>query len=357
MHLSNENYFTTYLLKWNKQSNKRTMPWKGIKDPYKIWLSEIILQQTKVEQGLAYYIKFIKKYPTIIKLANAKDDEVFKLWEGLGYYNRCKNLLFTARIITNEYKGQFPKTFEEVIKLKGIGNYTASAIVSFAYNLPYAVVDGNVNRVLARYFGIHTAINTIQGKQQFTLLANKLLHLKQPAIYNQAIMDFGATICKPKLPLCKVCILKINCLANNKNLVNELPVKSKKIIKKNRWLTYFIFKTEDEVWVNKRLDTDIWQNLYDFYLAETETKMNWNKKTIDDYLKQRKILNYSIKNISKEFKQQLTHQTIIATFIQINLASVKQKQLTSTNWFCISEINKLAFPNIINKYLSYSKFL
>jgi A/G-specific adenine glycosylase len=353
--LSNEIYFTTYLLKWNKLSNNRTMPWKGVKDPYKIWLSEIILQQTKVEQGLAYYLKFIKKYPTVIQLANANDDEVFKLWEGLGYYNRCKNLLFTARVIKNEYKGVFPKTYNEVLNLKGIGTYTAAAIVSFAYNLPYAVVDGNVVRVLARYFGLNTTINTIQGKKQFTFLANKILPTKQPAIYNQAIMDFGATICKPKLPLCNVCVLNATCKALEKNMVNELPQKKKTIIKKIRWFAYFIFKTKNRVWINKRLATDIWQNLYDFYLVETETKINWNKETINAYLNQIHIYNYSVDNISEEIKQQLSHQTIKATFIQINITHAKPKALSSKNWVRRTEIHKLAFPNIIHKYLNSNK--
>ena len=189
------------------------MPWKHEKDPYKIWLSEIILQQTRVEQGREYYNRFVHAYPTVEQLAVAKDDDVYKLWEGLGYYSRCKNLLHTAREIVNKYAGVFPKTYEEIIQLKGIGPYTAAAIASFAFQLPYAVLDGNVMRILSRYFGISTAIDSTEGKKELATLANSLLDTDAPGIYNQAIMDFGATICKPKQPVCTNCLLAENCTA------------------------------------------------------------------------------------------------------------------------------------------------
>ena len=192
---------------WNRHQNKRKMPWKGEKDPYKIWLSEIILQQTRVEQGLKYYEKFISTFSDIHKLAAAKDEKIYKLWEGLGYYSRCKNLIETARFISKKLNGKFPDAFEDILSLKGVGNYTASAIASFAYNQPYAVVDGNVFRVLSRFFGIKKPIDSTEGKKLFSGLAFELLDKKRPGIYNQALMDFGAVICKP-YPLCNSCVLK-----------------------------------------------------------------------------------------------------------------------------------------------------
>ena len=191
---TNKKYFTKTLLLWNKKDNERLMPWKGEKDPYKIWLSEIILQQTRVDQGWDYYNRFIAAYPNIEKLAKAKDEKVFKMWEGLGYYTRCKNLIVTARFIASERKGKFPQIYEEILALKGVGPYTAAAIASFAFNLSYAVVDGNVFRVLSRFFGIDKAVNNTEGKKLFTTLANQLLDKNKPGIYNQAIMDFGASI-------------------------------------------------------------------------------------------------------------------------------------------------------------------
>src|ERR1700749_1524911 len=194
--------FTTLLLKWHNGKNSRVMPWKGEKNPYKIWLSEVILQQTRVEQGWSYYEKFVETFPTIHDLATAPEQKVFKLWEGLGYYSRCKNLIATAKRIDTEYKGVFPSTYEELLQLKGIGPYTAAAISSFAFGLPHAVVDGNVNRVLARDFGIETPFDTTEGKKIFSILAQELLDKKNSSAYNQAIMDLGATVCTPRNPLC-----------------------------------------------------------------------------------------------------------------------------------------------------------
>lgn len=204
------------------------MPWKGEKDPYKIWLSEIILQQTRVEQGLSYYNNFIKTFPDIQQLAKAKDEKIFKLWEGLGYYTRCRNLIASARFVAKEKKGKFPDSYEEIKALKGVGPYTAAAISSFAFNLPHAVVDGNVFRVLARVFGIDKPTDTTEGKKYFTQLAEELLDKKRPGLYNQAIMDFGAMICKPASPLCATCCFKKHCIAFQRDRINELPVKEKK---------------------------------------------------------------------------------------------------------------------------------
>ncbi len=243
--------FTKKLLQWNELLNTRAMPWKGEKDPYRIWLSEIILQQTRVDQGLAYYNKFITVFPSIRQLAAAPDQEVFKLWEGLGYYSRCKNLIATARFISSELNGRFPDRYEELRALKGIGPYTAAAIASFAYNLPHAVVDGNVLRVLSRYFGLDTPIDTTDGKKTYNLLADELLDRKHPALYNQAIMDFGAVICKTQQPLCNICIQREDCQAYKCNLVKQLPVKEKSLIKKTRWFYYFVVVYKNSLYIRK----------------------------------------------------------------------------------------------------------
>ena len=203
--------FTVKLLEWNAASNRREMPWKGEKDPYRIWLSEIILQQTRVEQGLKYYKNFIEAFPTVQELATAEEKKIFKLWEGLGYYSRCRNLIASAKMITSDFNGNFPNNYSDILKLKGVGPYTAAAISSFAFDEPQAVVDGNVQRVLARYFGVSTPIDSIVGKKFYQELAQSLLSNAQPSVYNQAIMDFGAVICKPQTPLCSTCIQREDC--------------------------------------------------------------------------------------------------------------------------------------------------
>ncbi len=342
--------FTKRLMTWNTQFNKRFMPWKGEKDPYKIWLSEIILQQTRVEQGLAYYNRFIEKYPTILDLANAKDEQVFKLWEGLGYYSRCKNLLITARYIAFELGGIFPTHYEELLQLKGVGPYTAAAIASFAYNQPYAVVDGNVFRVIARYFGMDEPTDSTTGKFLFTKWANELLLVKEPGLYNQAIMDFGATVCKPALPLCATCIFNENCTALAFGKVNVLPVKSKLIQKKFRWFYYFIFQMNGKTAIMQRVNKDIWQGLHEFYLYESSKEIKWNKASIDQFLHdQLGIEEASIIQISTPKKQQLTHQQINGQFIEINLQKIPNA-LSGLQWMNKAALKQLAFPRFITAY-------
>lgn len=236
--------FTKNLLKWNSRQNSRSLPWKGEKDPYKVWLSEIILQQTRVEQGLAYYYKFISAFPSVYDLAIAPEQKIFKLWEGLGYYSRCKNLILTAKLISEDMEGKFPHTYEDLQALKGIGPYTAAAIASFAYNLPYAVVDGNVKRVISRYFGISTPINNSNGKKLYGHLAGALLNKKQPAVYNQAIMDFGAVVCKPQLPSCPLCVQRKDCQAFKHKWIKLLPVKEKFRKGKHAGFTILLLSTK-----------------------------------------------------------------------------------------------------------------
>lgn len=342
--------FTEKLLAWNKGQNTRSMPWKGEKDPYKIWLSEIILQQTRVEQGLAYYEKFISTFPTVQQLAKAPEQKVFKLWEGLGYYSRCRNLIATAKKITQDYKGKFPATYDEIKELKGIGPYTAAAIASFAFNEPRAVVDGNVQRVIARYFGISTPIDTTSGKKMYQELATALLDQEEPGIYNQAIMDFGAVICKPQNPLCAVCPQNAECEAFKHNLVKQLPVKEKSLTKKERWFYYFIVQYQDKIYIRQRTGKDIWQDLYEFVLYEAE-------KPVQELFQELPFLKdlfdqqpYSVSHISKVYHQQLTHQLIHAQFVVVTalkpVAALK-------DWVTVDkkQLKRYAFPRTINTFL------
>lgn len=346
-----QSFFTKQLLRWNRLKNNRNMPWKGEKDPYKIWLSEVILQQTRVEQGWAYYERFIQTFPTIKDLAGASDNKVMKLWEGLGYYSRCRNLIITARLIETQYKGKFPTNYDEILKLKGIGTYTAAAISSFAYNLPYAVVDGNVIRILARYFGEQDPVDEPTIKKKLSLLAQKLLDRKKPGIYNQAIMDFGATVCKPKVPQCKICILQQHCEAFKQHKANIWPIKSKSIHKKARFFTYFVLNWKEEICIIQRTQKDIWQNLDQFYLHETNTKIEWVNKRIKKFMLEIfKLKNFTISNISSWNKQTLTHQEIYATFISI-VCKTKPKISLLHTWVSKKEIKNLTFPKIINLYL------
>jgi A/G-specific adenine glycosylase len=343
--------FTSKLLKWHRDHNTRSMPWKGEKDPYKIWLSEIILQQTRVEQGLSYYENFVETFPTIDQLARASDKKIFKMWEGLGYYSRCKNLIATARLIDKERKGLFPDTYKGILELKGIGPYTAAAIASFAFNLPHAVLDGNVFRVLSRYFGISTAIDGNEGKKLYSRIADQLLHKKQAGVYNQAIMDLGAVICRPQQPLCGQCPQNKDCLAFKHNWTKLLPVKEKQLKKKMRWLYYFIADVKGEVLVRKRPAKDIWENLYEFVLFESEQLLIADKKTLPAIGK--KLFGkhtFKIKNISEVYYQQLTHQTIVGQFIEIEMTSLPIS-LKGYQPVKKATLKKYPFPKFITSYL------
>ncbi|MDI3318907.1 A/G-specific adenine glycosylase [Pinibacter soli] len=338
--------FTRKLMEWNSAENNRSMPWKGEKDPYKIWLSEIILQQTRVEQGLAYYNKFVETFPTVKKLAKAPEEKVFKLWEGLGYYSRCKNLIATAKIIDGDYKGRFPSTYEHILALKGIGPYTAAAIASFAFNLPHAVVDGNVLRVLSRYFGMSTPVDSTHGKKLYNQLADSLLDKESPGIYNQAIMDFGAVVCKPQNPLCSICPQKSDCRAFQHAWVNDLPVKEKVLKKKTRYMYYFVISVDGKTFVKKREAKDIWQNLYEFVLHEHDEPIDWTKKNIKEAIKSFIDTPFQLQGISTIVKQQLTHQLIIGQLIKITV----QTSIDIPGYELLTEkdIKKLAFPKFIN---------
>ena len=344
-------FFTRQLMSWNQDKNQRNMPWKGEKDPYKIWLSEVMLQQTRVSQGLEYYNRFVAAFPTIVDLAHAADEKVLKMWEGLGYYSRCRNLIHTARYISFELGGIFPEDYHQIIQLKGVGPYTAAAIASFAYNQPYAVLDGNVFRVISRYAGIETPIDTNAGKKEFEEYALSFLDAENPGLYNQAIMDFGATVCKPAAPLCGSCLLSRHCAAFLNGQVNQLPVKSKTITKKKRWFTYFIFHNKAYLAIRQRRQKDIWQGLNEFYLYESDKAIHWTTEQVQEWLEQQlAIAPAKVKSISEVQVQQLTHQQVTAQFIHIDLPAVPVA-LKSMDWIQEKEIGAFAFPRIINAYL------
>ena len=353
--LSNGFFFQKNLLEWHHISNNRNMPWKGEKDPYKIWLSEIILQQTRVEQGTSYYLNFLKKYPNVTALSKADEKEVFKLWEGLGYYNRCRNLLYTARFISNELRGKFPNTYSSILSLKGVGPYTAAAIASFAYDLPHAVVDGNVTRILSRFFGINIPIDSTKGKQRFAELADSLLDKKNPAHYNQAIMDFGATVCKPKSPACESCPLSALCVAFNTNKVSALPVKTKTIQKKERWFYFTIACYKDQLLVKRRTEKDIWRGLYAFHLTELSAEVK-PEKLARQVIKQ--VFHHpktTLIKISESYTQQLTHQTVHVSFIHLQFTKPFVLE-DGYEWITRDKIKDLAFPRVIADYIKGSFF-
>ena len=342
--------FSRILLDWNKKKNRREMPWKGEKDPYKIWLSEIILQQTRVKQGLKYYENFIKAFPTIEKLAKAKVERVYKLWEGLGYYSRCKNLIITARNIANNHHGKFPDDYEQIIKLKGIGPYTASAIASFAFDQPFAVVDGNVFRVLARIFGVKKAIDLPEGKRHFNNLASQLLDKKKPGIYNQAIMDFGATVCKPA-PNCIPCPFNKVCKARLNESIEELPIKSKKLAVKKRWFYYIVPEFQGKFGIIQRLEKGIWHNLFQFFLIESKKELG--QAGILKEAERKKMLSkngYQLVAVSSNRNQRLSHQIISGKFLRVKLKT-SGKEKKDIIWVNSAGVKKFAFPKFINQYL------
>jgi A/G-specific adenine glycosylase len=262
--------FSRIILEWY-ELNKRDLPWRGTKDPYHIWLSEIMLQQTRVAQGIPYYLKFMEAFPEVQDLAAASEGEVLKLWQGLGYYSRARNLHATAKIVTKKFNGKFPNTYKELLQLKGIGDYTASAIASICFNRPEAVVDGNVYRVLARYFGIDLPINSSEGIGHFKELAKKVMDTSNIRDYNQGIMEFGALQCTPKNPDCNHCPLQQGCVAFTANRINVLPVKIKKNKVRNRYFNYLVLLDKNnETMLQQRKGKGIWQNLYEFPLMETK---------------------------------------------------------------------------------------
>ncbi|MBN4070116.1 A/G-specific adenine glycosylase [Olleya sp. AH-315-F22] len=344
--------FTKILKHWYSE-HKRELLWRETQNPYYIWLSEIIMQQTQIKQGLPYYEDFVANFPTVFDLAKAKESDVLKLWQGLGYYSRARNLHFSAKYIVTELNGEFPKTYNDLIKLKGVGDYTASAIASICYNEPTAVVDGNVYRVLSRYFGIETPINSTQGIKEFKLIAQSLLPKSNIGDYNQAVMEFGATQCKPKSPNCKTCPLKKKCIAFQLNRITELPLKINKTKVSNKYFNFLVFLSEDKKTIlEQRVKKGIWRNLYQFPLIETKESLQYEKfktnKDVVSYINGTKC-NLSLYN-ETEIVHKLSHQHLYTNFWIL-----KVKKLPK-NGIDIVKIKSYPVPVLISRFIDEFNF-
>lgn len=341
--------FQTEIIAWYMQ-NKRALPWRDTRNSYIIWLSEIILQQTRVEQGLPYFNKFLEAFPTVQDFASAPEGQILKLWQGLGYYSRGRNMLVTAKQVLVEHQGVFPTSYNVLIKLKGVGDYTAAAISSFSSDEERPVVDGNVFRVLSRYFGIDTAINSTNGKKQFTELARDLIQGQRPSLYNQAIMEFGALQCKPKSPPCQICPIQADCFARKNNLVNQLPVKDKKLKKRLRYFNYFVAIDGERVLIHQRTQSDIWQEMYDFPLLETDASYQNDK---DAFIHDVKHMfgNESVVTHLGQKKHLLTHQTIYVEFFALDNYIINFNQNADIKWVSLSEFEQLPQPKVIANFM------
>ena len=340
---------STQLLSWYSE-NKRDLPWRLTKDPYKIWLSEIILQQTRVEQGRGYYARFIEAFPDVIALANADQQTVLKLWQGLGYYSRARNLHATAKYISNELNGVFPISYKELIKLKGVGDYTASAIASICFNEATAVVDGNVYRALARYFGIFTPINTSLGTKEFKNLAQQLIDVDNPGDHNQALMEFGARQCKPQNPDCDTCIFNDSCIALQQKNISILPVKLKKTKVKNIYFNYIVLISKNEkTFLQKRIGKGIWQNLYEFPLIETEKDFNISELNslpiFEDISRKFEIKSLVLYN-EIPILHKLSHRNIYTRFW------IAETSINNDEAISISQIESYPVPKLIGNFIT-----
>jgi len=347
--------FQQQLYAWH-ESGARPHPWKASQDPYKIWLSEIILQQTRVETGTSYYLRFVEKFPSVEVLAAAALDEVYELWKGLGYYSRAKNLHLSAQLIMTQFNGKFPNQYEAILSLKGVGPYTAAAIASFAYDLPFPVVDGNVKRVVSRYIGYEKDILASGAHQDIlSLLSEGLFDSAQPAKFNQAIMDFGATVCRPKAPLCQTCPMQNTCYAYQSGRVSELPLRINKIKRKTRYFHYIIIEQEGELLFHQRQHKDIWQNLFEFPLIETDQPESLSHSAIASYLHESLNINidHITLNITGPKTQLLSHQKIVSYFYSgIVLKSPDELDLDGLyTWMSADKYYKIAVPKTIDWYL------
>ncbi|MFV5698200.1 A/G-specific adenine glycosylase [Flavobacterium sp. ZT3R17] len=339
--------FSNLLIQWYL-CNKRDLPWRNTTNPYPIWLSEIMLQQTRVAQGMPYFLSFTAAFPTVFDLAKADEEQVLKLWQGLGYYSRARNLHKTAQYVANELSGVFPITYKELLELKGIGEYTAAAIASFSYNEVVPVVDGNVFRVLSRYFDVETDIAAASTKKEFAALAFELMPKDNPAIFNQAIMEFGALQCVPKSPNCGICVFNESCAALQKNKVDQLPVKSKKLKVRNRFFNYLVVNDENEnTIIQKRTDKGIWHNLYEFPLIETEKEECFG--FITERIQKEFFTNNGIVSImecnEKSIIHKLSHQHLHIKFWKVNIKG------TIENGIDVASLITFPFPIVIHNFI------
>ncbi len=344
--------FRKKLLAWYDPA-ARPMPWKGIRDPYRIWLSEIILQQTRVAQGMPYYERFVAAYPAVTDLAAAPDDEVMKLWEGLGYYSRARNLLRAARMVVSEHGGRFPNTYAGLRGLPGVGPYTAAAIGSFAFDLPTPVLDGNVFRILARYTGSSVPIDTTEGKKHYNGLVGEALGTANARSFNQAIMDFGATVCTPKNAGCGRCPLRDGCQALEAGTVYELPVKEKKLKKRTRYFNYLVITDgKQRTLLHQRQSGDIWEGLYEFPLLESDSgNLSLSELSVaDQWPEWLPASELTFVRSSPPYKQQLTHQTIVAVFHSFTTDAIV-KPPTDYRPVSNKKFSNFAFPRLLNRFL------
>ncbi len=344
--------FSKNLLNWHK-TVKRALPWKKTRDAYKIWVSEIILQQTQVIQGIPYYKKFIKRFPNVKSLAVSELDEVLALWTGLGYYSRARNMHKAAKAIMERHHGKFPDTFEDILALPGVGEYTASAISSFAFNNPYAVVDANVIRVLARYYCLEQEVHQTEVLKDIKIRAFRLLDKKAPAEYNQAIMDFGALICKPKEPNCEDCVMENSCLGRKAGIAKELPRKKIKKPRRERFFHYMELCYKDKIMARQRTDNDIWNTLYELPYIETQSKRRLPLKRIETFLKEH-IGPMEIAEFQKlelGYKQTLSHQYIHGVFYRLQIKGQMPPFKATYLHVSRKKLQKMAIPKIIDWYI------
>jgi A/G-specific adenine glycosylase len=344
-------YFSDKIVKWYLNS-KRNLPWRDTRDPYKIWLSEIILQQTRVIQGMPYYLRFIERYPTVGSLAQASEQEILRLWQGLGYYTRARNLHKCSKVVYGIYGGIFPNTYEALLELPGIGEYTAAAIASFAFRESVAVVDGNVFRVLSRIFGIASPINSPQGKKEFTVLANELLSSHHPDLHNQAAMEFGALVCTPKNPQCASCTFQQSCFAFKNNLQQDLPVKLKMKPSRRRYFYYVVQEHANSLLMKKREQKDIWLGLFDFHLIEKTRPVKIEKLLVENEFLAALVPIASSVTVSKKYKHILSHQTIYSTFIIIKNKKSTKPTLKNHSFYSFKQISQLPKPVLVTRFLS-----
>lgn len=342
---------SSILINWYHQ-NKRDLPWRETSDPYLIWISEIILQQTRVVQGLDYYLRFVSRFPDVKSLAQADEDEVLTYWQGLGYYSRARNLHFAAKTIISTFNGSFPRNHADVISLKGVGEYTAAAIVSFAYGEPYAVLDGNVYRVLSRLFAVEEPIDTNAGKKIFSQLAQELLDRHHPGLHNQSIMEFGALQCVPSNPDCGACPLQDCCLALEMGIIARLPRKQGKTKIQNRYFNYFDVRVGNSILVKKRTADDIWKNLYELPLIETPEDVPLNEMLQDQFFMEMFSGGQPIHiaSVPTEFKHVLSHRIIYAKFYRIDIDIVPSKLLSECIQIELEELPNYAVSRLVNKY-------
>ncbi|HIY75557.1 MAG TPA: A/G-specific adenine glycosylase [Candidatus Sphingobacterium stercorigallinarum] len=341
--------FSTRILAWYKQ-HKRALPWRETEDPYVIWLSEIILQQTRVEQGLPYFLRFVEAYPNVTSFASAEESDILRLWQGLGYYSRARNMHKAAKKVMEVYEGVFPTDYQQLLDLPGIGPYTAAAIASFSTNQAHAVLDGNVFRVLSRYFGIDEPINSGAGKKLFTRLAEKVLDPLAAGEYNQAIMDFGALQCKPKSPNCEQCVLRLDCRGFVENRVSMLPVKIRKQKIRDRYFHYFVIQKADYVMMSQRRAGDIWENLYEFPMIETAAPV-----TLPELMQQEEFQAYfadaELRSLGPAVRHLLSHQRIYAHFYVIEWSGQQGVKKSHWDYHLLENLDKLAKHKLISSFV------